>query len=208
MIVKICGMMYPDNIKAVLELNPDFLGFIFYPKSPRYIVDENPNLELIPSAIGRIGVFVNEASEIIEEMIERYHLTGVQLHGCESSEECRYFKDKGLTVFKAFGVNEDFNFSQLDAYAGAVDLFVLDTKVKSHGGSGLKFDWELLNRYNYDIPFLLSGGISVEDAKAIREIGHPAMVGVDLNSKFEIEPGLKDTKLLSCFLEQLREENK
>ena len=204
MVVKVCGMKFPENIKAVLALNPDYLGFIFYPKSPRYIVDENPDLDIIPEQVGRIGVFVNEAIETIDQMVGKYKLTGVQLHGSEPAETCLYFKQKGLTVFKAFGLNETFDFSALKDYDGIVDLFVFDTKVKEHGGSGKKFDWHLLDNYTLDTPFLLSGGISAEDAEAVKAIQHSAMQGVDLNSRFEIEPALKDEALLAQFLTELR----
>lgn len=207
MIVKVCGMKYPDNIDAVGNLFPDFMGFIFYPLSVRYVLSTPPSNIKVPNTIGRIGVFVNEDSQIIEQHIVDYRLSGVQLHGNELPSTCSYFKKKGLTVFKAFGISEDFNFKSLIDYVDVVDMFVFDTKVKTHGGSGQKFDWSHLDNYTYSVPFLLSGGISENDASEVKKINHPALAGVDLNSCFEIKPGLKDVSKLTHFIGELYKEN-
>lgn len=207
MIVKVCGMKYPDNINAVGALYPDFMGFIFYPLSSRYVVSLDTSDLDIATTIGRIGVFVNEDTQIIEERIKNFGLTGVQLHGNETPATCGYFMKKGYTVFKAFGINDDFNFNSLCAYADVVDMFVFDTKVKSHGGSGMKFDWSVLDKYQLTVPFLLSGGISENDALEVKKIIHPSLAGVDLNSCFEIKPGQKDVSKLTHFIQELYQQN-
>lgn len=194
--IKVCGLKYPDNIKAIEALNPQYMGFIFYGRSPRFVAGVDAGaLAAIPSSIIKTGVFVNENAEQIQQLIERYGFGAVQLHGDESPEFAEQFKGK-VQVLKAFGVNEDFDFEQLNNYAGKVDYFLFDTKTDAHGGSGKTFNWEILNRYKLDVPFFLSGGLSLDNLDQISKITHPQFYGVDLNSKFEIEPGLKDIEKL------------
>jgi phosphoribosylanthranilate isomerase len=199
--IKVCGMRYPENISAVAALQPDYIGFIFYPQSPRYIgeTEKNPELEKVV----KTGVFVNESADVIEEAIEKHSLNAIQLHGNESPDFCELFKDK-VTVIKAFGVDEDFDFSALEPYAGKADYFLFDAKTAKHGGSGQSFDWSLLDQYKQDVPFFLSGGLSPENIKEVKAIVHPQFYGVDLNSRFEIEPGLKDIDKLKKAFEILR----
>ncbi|MGN6638665.1 MAG: phosphoribosylanthranilate isomerase [Mucilaginibacter sp.] len=199
--IKVCGMKYPDNIAEVAGLEPDYLGFICYPQSPRFIND----LQAIntPKTILRTGVFVNESADKVEELIETYQFNAIQLHGEESPDFCELFKNK-VIVIKAFGIDENFDFEQLEAYEGKADLFLFDTKTNKHGGSGLTFDWTLLNQYKLDTPFLLSGGLSLENLKEVKNIDHPQFYGVDLNSKFETGPGLKDINKLKKAFEILR----
>ncbi len=204
LLVKICGMKFPTNIMEVAALNPDFMGFVFYPKSPRYAEPLDVNvLNKIPRRILKIGVFVNEIEDEILEKVKKYSLQGVQLHGSESEELCYTLKMTGLIVLKAFPIAVASDFSVTEHYEGTCDFFLFDTKTSDHGGSGRKFDWTLLNEYNGETPFLLSGGISAADAGSVRQINHPQFRGVDLNSKFEISPGLKDVELLRNLIIEL-----
>lgn len=207
-LIKICGMRDVDNIREVLTLSPDFMGFIFYPQSPRYVA--------LPEALRNVrfgqnaqktGVFVNASKEEIMQKVELYDLQAVQLHGDESVELCSYLKDKGLIVLKAFQIHSAEDFKNTVVYNHEVDYFLFDTKTASYGGSGSKFDWKLLDAYQGDTPFFLSGGIAPEDACAIQQIKHPSFRGVDLNSRFEITPAIKDIKLLQQFINQLNQLN-
>ena len=194
--IKVCGLRDPENIKAVAALEPDYMGFIFYGGSPRF-VDELPTeiLQAIPHTINKTAVFVNESAETIHNLIDKYEFDFIQLHGDESPEFCNLFRDKAI-VIKAFGVSNDFDFKQLNKYKKKVDLFLFDTKTEKHGGSGVTFDWSILDKYDLDIPFLLSGGISPDNIEEVKYINHPQFYGVDLNSKFEISPGLKSIEKL------------
>lgn len=202
-LIKVCGMREVDNIQALLGLKPDFIGFIFYPPSMRYVsVLEDHDLDYGDTK--KIGVFVNESKEAIEEKIQRFRLDGIQLHGRESPEFCRYFKDKVL-VFKAFGIEVDLP-ENIKDYEGVVDLLVLDTKTPDHGGSGRTFNWQVLDDYSLNTPFLLSGGLSLEMVDEIKAFEHPRCQGVDLNSRFETSPGVKSIKQLTSLFKALRNE--
>jgi len=205
LLIKICGMKFPSNIRSVGAFLPDFMGFIFYPKSPRYAEPlDVAVLSAIPSDIKKIGVFVNESLEDILTIAHTYKLDGIQLHGAELVNMCKELKEVGYIVIKAFPVAEAYNFKVTKAYEGACDYFLFDTKTDAFGGSGLKFDWSMLNEYTGETPFLLSGGIAADDAEAILEIVHPKFTGIDLNSKFEVKPGEKNVELLRGFLKELR----
>jgi phosphoribosylanthranilate isomerase len=194
--IKICGLKDPENISAVVALNPDYMGFIFYGDSPRFVGDLSLDaLELIPSHINKTAVFVNENANTISSIIDQYDFDFVQLHGNETPAFCKSLRDKAI-VIKAFGIDNDFDFKQLDKYKNKVDLFLFDTKTKTHGGSGIAFDWNMLDKYEMEIPFFLSGGLSLENIEAVKSIYHPQFYGVDLNSKFELSPGIKDMKKL------------
>ena len=203
-LIKICGMKYSENIQAVAELQPDFMGFIFYPKSPRYAEPlDIVTLNAMHPTIKKIGVFVNENLENILTICYKYKLDGVQLHGTELVEMCNELKKVGYIVIKAFPVAEAYNFKVTKAYEGVCDYYLFDTKTDAYGGSGVKFNWGVLDEYVGETPFLLSGGIAADDAEAILKIEHPKFAGIDLNSKFEIKPGLKDAVLLKRFMNQL-----
>ena len=205
MLLKICGLKYPENIQAVAALKPDFMGFIFYPKSPRYAEPLDVKyLESLPPAIKKIGVFVNEDLENILTTAYKYKLDGLQLHGTELVDMCRELKKLGYLVIKAFPIAEAYNFKVTKAYEGVCDYFLFDTKTDSYGGSGVKFNWQILKDYKGETPFLLSGGIAVDDAEAILKIEHPKFVGIDLNSKFEEKPGMKNVSLLKDFIRNFR----
>ena len=195
--LKICGMKFAANIAAVAGLKPDYLGFIFYDKSPRYISDVSAELiKYVPSEIKTVGVFVDEDLEIVKKKINLYQLKAVQLHGSEAPEYCAELKTNfnNLEVIKAFGLDEDFDFSILDPYENEVDFFLFDTKTKAHGGSGKTFDWEILNNYTLDEPYFLSGGIDLEHVDAVLGINDERLYALDINSRFEIEPGVKDVE--------------
>lgn len=199
--IKICGMKNPSNMLAVAALKPDFMGFIFYQKSPRYAEPlDKHTLDLLPNSIQKIGVFVNETLENILTTIYKYKLDGVQLHGTEMSAMCKELCDAGYVVVKAFPIEADYNFKVTKAYEGTCDYFLFDTKTDIYGGSGVKFNWNILNEYIGKTPFLLSGGIGPDDADAILKIDHPMLAGIDLNSKFELSPGLKSIDLLNAFM--------
>lgn len=202
--IKICGLKHSDNIKDVAGLTPDYMGFICYAPSPRYATDlQEETLAALPATIYKTAVFVNEDAETITKLIDTYHFNAIQLHGNEGPEFCGSFRGK-VTVIKAFGVDGGFDFERLDQYAGSVDYFMFDTKTAQHGGSGQVFDWLLLDKYGLDIPFFLSGGLSMENIEEVKSINHPQFYGVDINSKFEIEPGLKDINKLKKAFELLR----
>ncbi len=196
--IKVCGMKDDNNIKELMELQPDYMGFIFYEKSKRD-VQGVLNQELLlsfPKSIKKTGVFVNASTAFILEKVETYQLDAVQLHGQESPEQAKEIKDKGLEVFKAFSVGETFDFAQLESYKGAVDYFLFDTKGKEVGGNGFTFDWTILNDYDNEVPFLLSGGLDGNNIEDVKKLSHLNIYAVDVNSKFEIEPALKDIDML------------
>lgn len=186
-------MRDPSNIEQVAELNPDFMGFIFYPPSPRY-VGHMPREALgsIPRSIRRVGVFVNEQSEVIYRAIDRYELDMVQLHGNETPQFCK-------TIGTRCGVIKATRVGEAQPYVDAVDYLLFDTPTPNHGGSGVPFDWSELNHYHDSTPFLLSGGIGPEHSDMIREMG---LFGVDINSRFETAPGIKNIELLKTFIHE------
>jgi len=205
--IKVCGLKYPENIQDIEALGPQYMGFIFYGKSPRFVGDLDADaLAAISPDIRKTGVFVNESAEQINQLIDKHGFGAVQLHGSESPEFAAQFKDK-VQVLKAFGVNEDFDFEQLKDYLGKVDYFLFDTKTNAHGGSGKTFNWDILNRYDLDVPFFLSGGLSLDNLDQISKIKHPQFYGVDLNSKFELEAGLKDIEKLKQAFSLIKQDN-
>jgi phosphoribosylanthranilate isomerase len=202
--IKICGLKHPENIKTIADLAPDYMGFICYAPSPRYATDLNAGtLDALPTSIYKTAVFVNEDAETITKLIDTYNFDAIQLHGNEDPEFCKLFRNK-VTVIKAFGLDKNFNFERLNDFAGSVDYFLFDTKTDLYGGSGKSFDWTLLDKYKLDIPFFLSGGLSLDNLDEVRTIDHPQFYGVDLNSKFETDPGLKDIDKLKKAFELLR----
>ncbi|WP_316797402.1 phosphoribosylanthranilate isomerase [Pedobacter agri] len=200
--LKVCGMKFAANIAAVASLQPDYLGFIFYEKSPRFISDVSAELiKYIPSEIKTVGVFVDEDLETVEKKVNLYQLKAVQLHGSESPEYYRALKStfSGVEVIKAFGVDENFDFAVLNNYSAIVDYFLFDTKTKAHGGSGKTFDWKILESYKLNKPYFLSGGIDLEHATAIAGIEDKRLYALDINSRFEIDSGVKDVEKIREF---------
>ena len=187
-----------SNINELAKLNPDYMGFIFYPKSKRYADDvlEMEVLEALPNSIKKVGVFVNNSTEEVDEMMKKYAFDLVQLHGDESPEVCKEVKDLGYTVVKAFGVDESFDFDSLEPYKSYCDFFLFDTKGKDYGGHGITYDWTILEKYDQSVPFFLSGGLSADNIAEVKQLSKLNIHAVDVNSKFEIEPALKDIELL------------
>lgn len=198
-------MWQTANMEAVASLGIHALGFIFYPKSPRYCLPQLDVLAVqkLPKTTKKVGVFVNSSVDNILITAKEFGLTGIQLHGHESPSMAIELAAAGLEVWKAFGVSKDFDFDETAPFQQICKAFVFDTKSESHGGSGLKYNWDKLQEYTGKTPFLLSGGIKPEDVLAIKQFTHPAFWGVDLNSGFEKEPGLKDSDAIRIFKEQL-----
>ena len=188
-----------ENIREVEALGIDMMGFIFWPKSKRF-VSEYP--EDMPVSCKRVGVFVNESIEKVRHIADDYALDIIQLHGSESPEYARELRE--WEMIKAFNIATKEDLEATKPYEGIVDYFLFDTKGLSVGGNGEKFDWSVLDAYNGTTPFLLSGGIGPNDAERVKEFHHPKCIGIDLNSRFEIAPGLKDVEKLKTFLEKIR----
>ena len=197
-------MKYAENISALMKLPIDMMGLIFYPKSPRYVSQEDlTDCCSSHSSIERIGVFVNADLDEISEKVNQYKLNMIQLHGNESPDFCKALKEK-ILVIKAFSVGQKEDFEQCEKYEGFCNYFLFDTKTPQYGGSGQKFDWQILDAYQGKTPFLLSGGISEADAFALKKIRHSMLYGIDLNSRFEIEAGLKNISLLEKFIKEIQ----
>jgi phosphoribosylanthranilate isomerase len=206
MVIKVCGMRNNTNIAEVAALKPDWMGFIFYPKSQRFVgenFDEALPVSVMPE-ISTVGVFVNEEYEKMEFLAKKYQFDYVQLHGNESPNYCRRIKDEGFKVLKAFGIQAGFDWQSINEYQDACDYFLFDTSTKNYGGSGQKFDWNLLKDYTLPKKFILSGGIGPNDWQVIKDSFHPMMAGIDINSQFETEPGLKNVQALKTFIQNVR----
>lgn len=191
-------MREAENIREVEALDIDLIGFIFWPKSSRY-VSERP--AYLPTNCKRVGVFVDEDIEVVKKIAHDYALDYIQLHGHESTAYCAQLK--GLKLIKAFNIATAKDFEQAKSYEKLVDYFLFDAKGKSVGGNGTKFEWSVLDNYHGPTPFILSGGIGPDDAMSIRRFHHPQLAGIDLNSRFELAPSLKDVTALQKFLNEL-----
>lgn len=209
--LKVCGMKYKDNIEEVAALRPDYLGFIFYENSARNFDSIIPQL---PEAIKKVGVFVDAELDAVIEKIKTHNLQAVQLHGDESPEYCIELKnhyedrtDNKLEIIKVFSIKNEFNFDVLKSYEGVCHYFLFDTKGKLPGGNGYTFDWNVLNNYPSTKPFFLSGGIGLEEAEKLKQFQQSKAskycYAIDLNSKFEIEPGLKNIEKLKEFKDSI-----
>ncbi len=200
------------NIEALQALDIDFMGLIRYPKSKRFVDDNQANtVGKLTMNKGTVGVYVNATSEQILQDIIPMQLDIIQLHGDEDSSFAKALLELDLKIFKAFQIQESFDFTILkdweilaEAYLGKL-FFLFDTATKNYGGSGTKFNWQLLDNYTGKVPFLLSGGITAQDAPAIKSIKHDAFMGIDINSQFETAPGLKDIDNVKTFIQKLRQ---
>jgi phosphoribosylanthranilate isomerase len=203
--IKVCGMKYPENREAVEALGIDLLGFIFYPLSKRYVgeLDEVVKMRLLATEKEKVGVFVNEKILEIKKISKKYSLDYIQLHGDERPEYCQKLQSLGIKIIKAFRVDEDFDFTITVPFSGIADFLLFDTKSDLFGGTGKKFDWQVLNNYKGEASFFLSGGIKPEDAETIKMLKHPKLYGVDLNSGFEEKPGFKNIDLLKHFINEI-----
>lgn len=204
--LKVCGMRQPANLSAVAALRPDFLGFIFYPKSSRYMGIQLSQADLValPAGIRKVGVFVNETVDAVLARVAEFGLNLVQLHGQETPTECARLQAAGVPVIKAFSVGEEFSFDMLQPYVGHIDYFLFDTKGPQPGGNGTTFNWNLLATYDLPVPYFLAGGLGLEEAEALRNLRLPGLFALDLNSRFETEPGVKDAGLLKKMFDSLR----
>lgn len=227
--LKVCGMKFTENIQEVATLQPDYLGFIFYEKSKRNFEGIIPEFS---KSIKKTGVFVNEYIEIVISLVEEYQLDAIQLHGDESVEyikelkcqfECsrelkieenksikkqknkHYISKNEIEIIKVFGIKDEFNFDVLKPYLEVVDFFLFDTKGKERGGNGTKFDWSVLEKYPFKKPFFLSGGIGLEDVEEVKKIikSNLPIYALDVNSKFESEPGRKNIEELIKFKKEI-----
>ena len=196
-------MKYTQNGQEVEKLDVDFLGYIFYAPSKRF-VGETPEPGLFNTEKPKVGVFVDENAFEILALSRNLGFEWVQLHGKENPKTCQLLKRQGLKIIKAFSVDENFDFENTLPYEKVANYFLFDTKTENHGGSGQKFNWSVLDKYDGHIPFFLSGGIGPEDAETILKINHPKITGVDVNSGFEDEPGLKNTEKLEKFIQEIK----
>lgn len=195
-------MREPMNIQEVLKLQPDFMGFIFYRSSPRF-VDELILPEPWPASVKRVGVFVNASNEEMILIGQKYHFDYLQLHGGETPEQIHELRQQPFGIIKAFGLDNKFDFSSLEAYAGLVDLFLFDTKSPLYGGTGQVFDWSLLTLYKGNTPYLLSGGVGPQVLKDLAVLNDPRCIGIDLNSKVEVAPGLKNPAAIEAIMNEI-----
>lgn len=201
MILKVCGMRDSENIRDIEQTGIDWMGFIFYSASSRY-VPKRP--EYLPKKVKRVGVFVDESMEEILSIADLFQLDYIQLHGHESPDFCHMLETRGLRTIKAFPIATAEDFQATIPYSGRCTYFLFDTKTPAHGGSGQKFDWGLLDSYRGNTPFLLSGGIGVEDTDKLKTINNKHLIGFDINSRFESTPGLKQVDTVRKFVEQIK----
>jgi phosphoribosylanthranilate isomerase len=205
MLIKVCGMRNPENICAVETLDIDLMGFIFYPRSPRFVHGDAATIEAIRRCRKRkAGVFVDETPENMLETAALYRLDCLQLHGTESPDLCNFLRTKGYGIIKSFPVGSTAELENTDNYRTCVDYLLFDTKSAAYGGSGKRFDWSLLNGYAGNIPFLLSGGLSPDCLQDVLRFRHPRFAGIDLNSGFETSPALKDVEKLKDYLTNIQ----
>lgn len=210
-------MRDPANIQAVAALPIHFMGFIFYDKSPRYVTKAD-EIAACPDDLTKVGVFVNADIDFVLHKIDQYQLNAVQLHGNETPQyitdlvkqlwsTMQLVANSDIDIIKAFSVDSEFNFKNVKPYSPHIKYFLFDTKSPQHGGAGIKFDWSILEKYAENVPFLLAGGISENDIESIVEQcrNNPNLYAIDLNSKFEIEPAVKDVQKLKSFIDRLNQ---
>tara|TARA_B100000768_G_scaffold27001_1_gene25187 strand:- start:447 stop:1049 length:603 start_codon:yes stop_codon:yes gene_type:complete len=198
--LKVCGMKFSENIREIESLEPDFMGFIFYKKSKRFF---NESKLILNDNINRVGVFVNQEVNEVIDIIKKYKLDYVQLHGDEDVRYCLSIKSI-CKVIKVFKIDDTFNFDNIKIFENVSDYYLFDTKTNLHGGSGIKFDWEILKKYNSKKKFFLSGGISEDDIEEIKKIKkiHP-IIGIDINSKFELPNLKKDRAKIKLLIDKI-----
>ena len=202
--LKVCGMRERENIEALADLKLDYMGFIFWAPSSRYVTKETPSL---PAHIKKVGVFVDASLDYIQSVVTSHQLQAVQLHGIETTEYCELIQNLGVEVIKAFFIKEDFDFSVLEEYENNCNYFLFDTKGALPGGNGVGFDWNILNHYPSKKPFFLSGGIGLEHISELKIILNTPLplYAIDVNSKFESVPGIKKIDVLKQFKKELYE---
>jgi phosphoribosylanthranilate isomerase len=199
--LKICGIKNTGNANLAMACQPDYLGFIFYPESPRYTGKDPSWIQnlVLPGNIEKVGVFVNVKPEDIVRLCEQSDIRFVQLHGKESPEVCKILMKAQLKVMKVFHIGPGFSFDVMNSYSSMVDYFLFDTKGQFLGGNGVAFDWRLIEQYPFHIPFFLSGGIGLDNIENIRYLNHDYLYGLDVNSGLESGPGEKDSRKIRDF---------
>lgn len=199
-------MRNPSNIEELVKLKPDYIGFIFYPKSKRFIGEQITDevQSLVPVYIQKVGVFVDEPFDNLLKKFRSNKLNMIQLHGSELPGYCERLKKLDIPVIKVFRIGSDFDFSAVEPYELFCDFYLFDTSSELCGGTGIKFDWKKLDEYKTDKPFFLSGGIHPSDFEEIKKISQKAIFAVDVNSGFEVEPGIKDIPKLKSFIEKIK----
>ena len=204
--IKICGMKFPENISEIASLQPNYMGFIFYEKSPRNFENTIPAID---KSIQKVGVFVNASLEKIKEKVNRHELNLVQLHGNENPEFCHLLQNNKLKVIKAYNIDNQFKFSELKKYYHHCDYFLFDTKGTNYGGNGIAFDWSVLENYHLDKPYFLSGGIGLENLDEVKsfltKVYSKNCIAIDCNSKLEVSPGLKSTEKTKQLINAFKE---
>lgn len=223
MIIKVCGMRDGRNISDVVAAGANWIGMIFYPKSPRYVPMATSFTGILPDkAINeaennkgnakRVGVFVDDMAQNIITRVVNYKLDMVQLHGHETPTFIRNLRatidpdiHAGIRFIKAISVSKADDLALCDQYDGVADYLLFDTRCDTMGGSGRQFDWSVLEKYHGKTPFLLSGGIGPGDAQAIKAFNHPQMIGIDLNSRFESAPAMKDVEMIRTFINEIKD---
>lgn len=213
MLIKVCGMREPENIRQVAETGIDWMGFIFYAQSPRRLGSDDSEQQLSSFIsqlatgnwqLKKVGVFVNATPEEMMNTAARYRLDYLQLHGNESPDICYTLHKRGYAIIKAFSIATEEDLKPVADYEGRADYFLFDTKCSSYGGSGKQFDWSVLSAYKGQTPFLLSGGINPDSVEALRNFSHPKLAGIDLNNGFETSPGMKDAEKLKTFIDKIK----
>lgn len=190
--IKICGVKYRENFVELVKLGPDYIGFIFYEKSPRNAASLIQPKDILHTTIKKVGVFVDAELGFVQKKIQDYQLEAVQFHGNETPDFCDYFKASGVELIKAFSVDDHFDFSKTASYKNSCNYFLFDTKGEKKGGNGIPFNWRKLQEYNQEIPFFLSGGIGMDNVQEALKLHDLNMYGMDINSRIEDEPGLKN----------------
>ncbi len=204
--LKICGMRFAPNIREIAAAGPDIMGFIFYPPSPRYLPPQEAGevIKEVPAGIEKAGVFVNSSLDDVARTAGELKLNYVQLHGSEPPHMCRALQRSELKVIKVFGIGDKFDLNLLDEYKAVVDYFLFDTKSPRYGGTGRSFQWALLEKYDGTIPFFISGGIGPEHLDMLQDLKVKNLYAVDVNSRFEVHPGMKDLKKVKALIRKLK----
>jgi phosphoribosylanthranilate isomerase len=204
--IKVCGMREVSNIRELVKVHPDYMGFIFYRESKRFIGEDfiSGILDNIPESICKVGVFVNAGKDYILEKSELFGLKLIQLHGSEPVTACMELFNAGISVIKVFHVDDEFNFDTINPFKPYCKYFLFDTKCSTFGGSSEKFNWDILRKYDNEKPVFLSGGIGDADARLIKQLNYLNIHAVDINSRFEKEPGIKDISKIRKFIKEFK----
>lgn len=200
-------MREEHNIRSVAAQEPSFMGFIFYKESPRYVGDDFQIPADLSTSIKRVGVVVNESRSTIQQLVARHHLHYVQLHGDESAEMVKALYESGISLIKAFRIDDAFDFRSVSSFEPFVEYFLFDTKGKKYGGNATRFNWKKLDSYAGDVPFLLSGGIGVEHLDDVRRLQHTQLAGIDVNSRVEMTPGVKNEEQIKKIIQYYNKPN-